>query len=152
MCHKFRGCYYNKCYFMRVSRTLRPIYEPVHEISNNVVCATSKASDQPAHTLVKLQTDQHLEFLSLKGGCRGSSESTLVKMPHRWKAHIMAHLFCHQRISQRVVRPSLENQLDPRGSQGKSVPIFLRIPIATCEFPGGNPSPLALTPSLDLRM
>ena len=25
-------------------------YEPQHEISNNVVCATSKASDQPAHT------------------------------------------------------------------------------------------------------
>ena len=24
--------------------------EPVHEIFNNVVCATSKASDQPAHT------------------------------------------------------------------------------------------------------
>ena len=24
--------------------------EPVHEISNNVVCATSKASDLPAHT------------------------------------------------------------------------------------------------------
>ena len=24
--------------------------EPVHEISNNVVCATSTASDQPAHT------------------------------------------------------------------------------------------------------
>ena len=24
--------------------------ESVHEISNNVVCATSKASDQPAHT------------------------------------------------------------------------------------------------------
>ena len=23
--------------------------EPVHEIYNNVVCATSKASDQPAH-------------------------------------------------------------------------------------------------------
>ena len=23
--------------------------EPVHEISNNVVCAVSKASDQPAH-------------------------------------------------------------------------------------------------------
>ena len=23
--------------------------EPVHEISNNVVCATNKASDQPAH-------------------------------------------------------------------------------------------------------
>ena len=25
-------------------------FEPVHEISNNVVCATSEASDQPAHT------------------------------------------------------------------------------------------------------
>ena len=27
------------------------LFEPQHEISNNVVCATSKASDQPAHTL-----------------------------------------------------------------------------------------------------
>ena len=29
--------------------------EPVHEISNNVVCATSKASDQPvhAHSLIR---------------------------------------------------------------------------------------------------
>ena len=26
------------------------IYEPRHEISNDVVCATSKVSDQPAHT------------------------------------------------------------------------------------------------------
>ena len=26
------------------------IFEPVHEISNNVVCATGKASDQSAHT------------------------------------------------------------------------------------------------------
>ena len=25
------------------------IFEPRHEISNNVVCATSKASDQPVH-------------------------------------------------------------------------------------------------------
>ena len=25
------------------------MYGPVHEISNNVVCATSKALDQPAH-------------------------------------------------------------------------------------------------------
>ena len=25
-------------------------YEPMHEISNNVVCATSKVSDQPAQT------------------------------------------------------------------------------------------------------
>ena len=33
---------------------------------------------------VKLLTEHHLEFLSLKGGCTGSSESTLVKMPHLW--------------------------------------------------------------------
>ena len=71
------------------------IIEPVHEIFNNVLCATSKVSDQPAHTLslirafacclnilsVKLLTEHHLRFLSLKGGCTGSSESTLVKMP-----------------------------------------------------------------------
>ena len=29
---------------------------------------------------VKLLTEHHLEFLSLKGGCRSSSESTHVKM------------------------------------------------------------------------
>ena len=29
--------------------------------------------------IVKLLTEHHLECLSLKGGCRGSSESTLVK-------------------------------------------------------------------------
>ena len=41
---------------------------------------------------VKLLTEHHLEFLSLKGGCTGSSESTLVKMPHCWKSHVAAHL------------------------------------------------------------
>ena len=42
--------------------------------------------------IVKLLTEQHLEFLSLKRGCRGPSESTLVKMPHCWKSHALAHL------------------------------------------------------------
>ena len=42
--------------------------------------------------IVKLLTEQHLEFLSLKGGCTGSSESTLVKMPHCWNSHVAAHL------------------------------------------------------------
>ena len=41
---------------------------------------------------VKLLTDLHLEFLSLKRGCRGSSESTLVKMPHRSNSHVTAHI------------------------------------------------------------
>ena len=43
--------------------------------------------------IVKLLTEQHLEFLSLKGGCIGSSESTLVKIPHCWKSHALAQLF-----------------------------------------------------------
>ena len=43
--------------------------------------------------IVKLLTEQHLEFLSLKGGCRGSSKSTLVKMSNCWKLHVMAQLF-----------------------------------------------------------
>ena len=42
--------------------------------------------------IVKLLTEHHLEFLSLKGDCRGSSESTHVKMPHYWKSHALAHI------------------------------------------------------------
>ena len=41
--------------------------------------------------IVKLLTEHHLEFLSLTGGCRGSSDSTLDKMPHCWKSHAVAH-------------------------------------------------------------
>ena len=40
--------------------------------------------------IVKLPTENHLEFLSLTGGCRGSSESTLVKMSNCWKSHAAA--------------------------------------------------------------
>ena len=39
--------------------------------------------------IVKLLTEHHLEFLSLKGGCTGSSESTHVKMTHCWKSHAL---------------------------------------------------------------
>ena len=42
---------------------------------------------------VKLLPEHHLEFLSLKGGCRGSSESTLVKMSNCWKSHAAAQIF-----------------------------------------------------------
>ena len=41
---------------------------------------------------VKLLTEHHLEFLSLKGGCTCSSDSTFVKMPHCLKSHVVAHL------------------------------------------------------------
>ena len=42
--------------------------------------------------IIKLLTEHHLEFLSLKGGCRGLSESTLVKMSNCWKSHAAAHI------------------------------------------------------------
>ena len=51
-----------------------------------MVCATSKGSDQPAHTrsLIRAFASRlkihHLDFLSLNGGCTGSSESTLTKI------------------------------------------------------------------------
>ena len=41
---------------------------------------------------VKLPTEHHLEFLNLKGECRGSSESTHVEMPHSWKSHVTAQI------------------------------------------------------------
>ena len=44
---------------------------------------------------VRLLTDHHLEFLSLKGDYTGSSESTLVEMPHCWKSHVVAHILMH---------------------------------------------------------
>ena len=40
---------------------------------------------------VKLLTEHHLESLGLKGDCIGSSESTLVKIPHCWKSHVTTH-------------------------------------------------------------
>ena len=68
------------------------LIEPQHEISNNVVYATSKGSDQPAPTrslirafancLNMLLTYHHLEFPSLKVVCIGSSEVTFVRVPH----------------------------------------------------------------------
>ena len=71
-----------------------------------MACATSKASAQPAHMgslirafasglnipSVKLLTENYLEFLSLKGGCTGSSESALVIIPHCWKSRVTAQL------------------------------------------------------------
>ena len=53
---------------------------------------------------VKLLTEQHLEFLSLKRGCSGLSESTLVKMPHCWKSHVMAQSFLFQTLKEDDLR------------------------------------------------
>ena len=42
--------------------------------------------------IVKLLTEHQLECLSLKRSCRGSSESTHVKMSHCWKSHALAQI------------------------------------------------------------
>ena len=54
-------------------------------------CAKAQ-SDQSLCWSLKLLTEHHLKFLSLTGGCTGSSESTLVKMPHCWKSDVTAHM------------------------------------------------------------
>ena len=44
---------------------------------------------------IKLLTDHRLEFLSLKGGCRCLSRSTLIKLPYCWKSQVAAQMYCH---------------------------------------------------------
>ena len=45
--------------------------------------------------IVKLLTEHHLELLNLEEDCRGSSESTLVKMSNCWKSHTAAHIYVY---------------------------------------------------------
>ena len=45
--------------------------------------------------IVKLRTEHHLESLSLKGGCTGSSESTHVKMPQYLKSRARAQILSY---------------------------------------------------------
>ena len=47
-------------------------YEPQHEISNNVVCATSKASDLLELLLVGLENSTRLLVFTSVSGCRAS--------------------------------------------------------------------------------
>ena len=78
-----------------------------------MIFATSKVSDQPAHMrslirafasrlsilwLLSCWLNTIWSFFSLKGGCTGSSDSTLVNMPHCWKSHVAAHL-CFKMLS-----------------------------------------------------
>ena len=56
-------------------------------LSDQSLCLSLEYSMTP-----RLLTEQHLEFLSLTGGCTGTSESTLVKMPHCWKSHVAAEM------------------------------------------------------------
>ena len=53
---------------------------------------------------VKTLIEHHLEFLSFKRGCTGSSESTLVQMDH------MSRLKCN--ISQKLIKMISSKSLD----------------------------------------
>ena len=44
--------------------------------------------------IVKLLNEHHLEFLSSKGGCRGSPESTFFKMSNCWKSNAPTQIVC----------------------------------------------------------
>ena len=87
--------------------------EPVHGISDSVVCATSKALDQPAQSgqslclsiecsvTVGMLTGRRLEFLCLGvGGLCGfvwvcaCREATLLEVSHA-TAHLLSHPFVH---------------------------------------------------------
>ena len=56
-------------------------------------CGTIPAYAQSDQSLcLSLEYSMIGGFLSLKGDCTGSSESTLVKMPHSCKSHVTAHI------------------------------------------------------------
>ena len=70
-------------------------------------CAYAQSDQSPCLSLeysmtVKLLTEHHLELLSLKGGCTGSSESTLVKMSNCWKSHVTACLLMKAMVIRHV--------------------------------------------------
>ena len=61
---------------------------------------------------VELLTEHHLEFQSLKGGYIGFSESTLVKMPHCWKSHVVSHFTSYHPITKLVLKLLLAESAD----------------------------------------
>ena len=86
LAHKF---YLSQCMRFPTMRYVRPAKPQIslYEQSDQSLCLSLEYS-----MTVKLLTEHQLEFLSLNGGCRGSSESTLVKMSNCWKSHATAHL------------------------------------------------------------
>ena len=68
--------------------------------------------------IVKLLTAQDLEFLSLKGGYRGSSKSTFVKMSNCWKSIAAVHLLTSPfRIKKRMTPASSTTTIIPTRTQ-----------------------------------
>ena len=91
--------------------------------------------------IVKLLTEHHLEFLSIEGGCTGSSESTLVKMPHCWKSHVTAHMHYLIKLS-----PSFENGFCPMNGNQDGRQNGQSLLVCTC----GLPNMVIYTPFLQI--
>ena len=74
------GMRFPKC-GMCVQQRLRP------------ACAYAQTDQSLCWSLICSMT---VKLLSLKRGCTGSSESTLVKLPHCWKSHATALIYFRQ--------------------------------------------------------
>ena len=72
--------------------------------------------------IFKLLTEHYLELLSLKGGCRGSSESTHVKMPHYWKSHALARMIVDSYTVDNYAKPARLTKM----FKGRGLPTSLR--------------------------
>ena len=83
--------------------------------------------------IVKLLTEHHLEFLRLKGGCRGLSESTLVKKSNCWNEYqqIMNWMKCcfFFVASQSVLFNSSNDLIQTFSSGFTEIRALLRIPL-----------------------
>ena len=88
---------------------------------------------------VKLLIERHLEFLSLKGCCTGSSEYTLVKMPHCWKSRVTAHI-CFQALWHHCKGTRMKEKVICNVNY--SYPLIFRLPIRRMAKNGFAPPPL----------
>ena len=82
----------------------------IYHMSRDIRIPTdqSRCKSLQYYMTVQLLTEHHLKFQSLKRGCTGSSESTLVKMPQIVENHmsrlLFEILFCHFRHATRYKR------------------------------------------------
>ena len=85
---------------------------------------------------VKRLTKHPLEFLTLKEGCTGSSESTLVKMSNCWKSHVMAHFMIKINVRNAVTQSKKREVPHLRycAHSGKSATNRKRVVLCTKNF------------------
>ena len=78
------------------------------------VCAYAQSDQSLCLSLeysisVKLLTEHHYEFHSIKGGCTGSPESTLIKMPHYWKSHVVVMNGTKRVKTEKIIGPAKDS-------------------------------------------